>query len=235
MPINEVYETLLDLPNLEYSFRPFEDLLRAAFTARLRDISTARDVNMFACPIRVLLFAYTHEDIPNRTLFAYTRWANDMSYAPNTLSQKRPTAQDLVLLQTLCENQGVKTHVLGNAIRNYLASGGGRQKTWLKPRPIAYQRKRVYVRCNDPCETRVPADPGPYKPEESTRWKKSKIAMVVVGNRPHGNVPRSEVSGPRGPQAGWRLRYALQRVWRDDGVPNKYTLQSRKANRILVK
>ena len=101
MPINEVYEALCKLPEVEFSYAPFEALLWREFAQRLTRIKTAEDVDMFAAPLEVVAFLKTHGIVTDNVLKQWARWSLEASYRPNTLSHKRPTARELTYLYGL--------------------------------------------------------------------------------------------------------------------------------------
>ncbi|CAD7927107.1 unnamed protein product [Amoebophrya sp. A25] len=111
LSVEEMYECICKFASMEFSYRPFEELMWSSFLYRLEhEMPTAREIDQFADPFAVLRMLYGKDLLTPRIAQSFARWAYDASYRPNTLSQKRPNARDLVFLRTILELQPSVAH-----------------------------------------------------------------------------------------------------------------------------
>ncbi len=132
LTLEEIYECLCKFPEMTYSSKKFEELLWTEFEARLAtEVRDTEDVDCFAHPMAVLRMLYaqgrggllnmaadrsSYTLNPNdkndektttssHVLRAFSQWAHDASYRPDTLSNKnrRPTSRDLIFLQRIAQ------------------------------------------------------------------------------------------------------------------------------------
>lgn len=148
--LQELLENAQKFPMLEYSWRPYEELCNEELLCRTKDFVSAEDMDQFVSPFDALRFFQARGLVHDEFVNALCQWCLRGVHRPNVLSERRPTAKELVFLHDVCQERGMDTAAaLQDAIAYYVESGGGRWDEAL-PKPLRYQRKRRYIRTPDP-------------------------------------------------------------------------------------
>jgi hypothetical protein len=150
--VQELLENLQTFPELEYSWRPYEDLCLHELKSRIGKFQTAADVGQLADPIEAMLFLRTKGLLETNFLEAISQWCVRAVHRPNVMSERRPTARQLYQVYDRCWEVGLESSpALQDAITYYVESGGGQWPNAM-PKPLRYHRKRMYIRRFDPME-----------------------------------------------------------------------------------
>lgn len=180
--IQELLENLQAFPQLEFSWRPYEELCLDEFRNRVRTLRTAQDVGQFVDPFETMNFLRTRGLLEDSYLEALSQWCLLTVHRPNVLSERRPTSRQLFQLYDRCRESELQSlPALKDAIRYYVESGGGQWQLAL-PKPLAYNRKRRYLRTHDPLEDVVL--PMTHEPKE-----------VLMEHRPHQQPKMDDLPG----------------------------------------
>lgn len=152
VPMQELLENLQAFPQLEFSWRPYEELCLQQFIERLSAFQTAADVGQLADPFEAMYFLRAKGLLEKGFLEALTQWCLAGVHRPNVCSERRPTARQLAQLYDWCREYDLESSpALRDAIGYYVESGGGQWQPALQ-KPLRYQRKRRYVKNDDPAE-----------------------------------------------------------------------------------
>jgi hypothetical protein len=156
----ELLENLQAFPQLEFSWRPYEELCLQEFQRRLSGFKTAADVGQLADPYETMLFLRAKGLLESSFLEALIQWSLAAAHTPNVRSVRRPTSRQLAQLYDWCHEYGLDANpALSDAIGYYVESGGGQWPDKL-PMPLKYSRQRRFVKSFDPLEDFVAQDSG---------------------------------------------------------------------------
>jgi len=156
MAPQEMLDNILAFPRLEYSWQPYEELCLQQFVKSINGFKSAEDVDQLAQPFEVLSFLQSRGLVHADFLLALCQWSLQGVHRPNVLSERRPTAKQLVLLYDhCCEWNVASAPALQDAIQYYVESAGGRWPV-KNPQPLQYKKRRRYIRAPDPLEGLLP-------------------------------------------------------------------------------
>lgn len=162
VPTQELLENLQAFSLLEFSWKPYEDMCLEELVSRTRTFTFAGDMNQFADPFGALRFMHANNLVHKEFLDALCQWCLEGVHKPNVLSERRPTARQLLNLHDHCREMGMEDNpALKDALAYYVESAGGKWQSRL-PRPLAYHTKRSYIRTEDPLEGHLDADAPRY-------------------------------------------------------------------------
>ena len=150
--LQELLDNLQAFPQLEFSWKAYEDMCLDEFLERISQLRTAEDVDQLVDPFSTLFFLQSHGVLHADFLRALCQWSLKGVHRPNVRSERRPTSQQLVILHDFCFEYGLEEEpALQDALAFFVESGGG---LWhhIYPQPLAYHKKRRYIRTDDPLE-----------------------------------------------------------------------------------
>jgi len=152
VPVQELLDNMQTLPLLEYSWRPYEGQCLEELLARTKAFRFAADMDQFADPFEALRFFQNQNLLSDEFLEALCQWCLLGVHKPNVLSERRPTARQLIGLHDLCTERGLdESAALQDALLYYVESAGGKWADRM-PRPLKYDGDRKYFRSPDPHE-----------------------------------------------------------------------------------
>ena len=109
-----------------------------------------QEVDQLVDPFQVLFFLQARGHLHANYLRALTQWCLRGVHRPNVRSERRPTTAQLVLLYDYCREHGLEEEpALNDTLAYFVESGGGKWHA-LYARPLAYKKKRNYIRKEDP-------------------------------------------------------------------------------------
>ncbi|KAL8269752.1 hypothetical protein Esti_006315 [Eimeria stiedai] len=145
LPLQLLIDEVQGLPRLEFSWRPYEELAKTTLLRRLGELPHADDVDQLADPFATLQFLRAQGSLQEPFLKAMIRWCAAAAHRPATRSQKRPTAEELVLLHDACREFGMADDErLQKAILKFVSTKGGTARNKRFVSPLEYQRNRRY-------------------------------------------------------------------------------------------
>ena len=117
-----------------------------------RSYPGCEEVDQLVDPFEVLFFLRATGQLRPGYLRALTQWCLRGVHRPNVRSERRPTTAQLVSLYDFCREEGLEEEpALNDAIAYFVESAGGKWHS-LYARPLAYTKKRFYIRRDDPLE-----------------------------------------------------------------------------------
>jgi len=156
--VQELLDNLQAFPSLEFSWRPYEELCLDELVSRTRGFKTAADMDQLVSPFDTLYFLQARGLLHEAFFESLIQWCLRGVHRPNTMSERRPTAKQLVTLHDHCCEWGLEnTPGLNDAITYYVESGGGKLPV-TRPQPLKYAKKRRYFFSPDPLEGRIVKD-----------------------------------------------------------------------------
>lgn len=145
LPLQLLLDEVQVLPRLEFSWRPYEELAERELMKRLDALGCAEDVEQLADPFATLQYLRAQGSVSQAFLKAMIRWCLSAAYKPATRSQKRPTAEELVMLHDACrECDMADDERLQKAILKFVSNEGGTARHKRFVSPLEYQRNRRY-------------------------------------------------------------------------------------------
>lgn len=150
--VQELLDNLQAFPQLEFSWKSYEEMCMEEFLQRLAKFRTAEDVDQLVDPFNTLYFLQSNGHLESNYLRALCQWCLKGVHRPNVRSERRPTSQQLVALHDFCLEHGIEEEpALQDALAFFVESGGG---LWHQryAQPLAYHKKRRYIRSDDPLE-----------------------------------------------------------------------------------
>ncbi|KAL8426664.1 hypothetical protein Efla_005921 [Eimeria flavescens] len=145
LPLQLLLDEVQRLPNLEFSWRPYEGLAKKTLLKRLSELECAEDVEQLADPFATMQFLRAQGCLHQPFLKAMIRWCAAAAHKPPTRSQKRPTAEELVMLHDACREYGIADDErLQKAIVKFVSTKGGTARNKRFVSPLEYQRNRRY-------------------------------------------------------------------------------------------
>ncbi|OEH74426.1 hypothetical protein cyc_06406 [Cyclospora cayetanensis] len=142
LPLQLLLDEVQTMPRLEFSWRPYETLADVELQKRLASLESAEDVDQLADPFATLQFLRNQGTVQQHNndtyplfachlcafqefLKALIRWCAAAVYRPATRSQKRPTAEELVMLHDMCREHGIQDdRQLQKAIHKFVSTQG---------------------------------------------------------------------------------------------------------------
>lgn len=170
--VQELLDNLQAFPQLEFSWKSYEDMCMEEFLQRVARFRTAEDVDQLVDPFNTLYFLQSNGNLESNYLRALCQWCLKGVHHPNIRSERRPTSQQLVTLHDFCLEHGIEGEpALQDALAFFVESGGG---LWHQryAQPLAYHKKRRYIRNDDPLEgVELPELPAPHSLARTPRAK----------------------------------------------------------------
>ncbi|KAL8453567.1 hypothetical protein Emag_001786 [Eimeria magna] len=145
LPLQLLIDEVQGLLRLEFSWRPYEELAKTTLLRRLGELRDADDVDQLADPFATLQYLRAQGSLQEPFLKAMIGWCAAAAHRPATRSQKRPTAEELVLLHDACREFGMADDErLQRAILKFVSTKGGTARNKRFVSPLEYQRNRRY-------------------------------------------------------------------------------------------
>lgn len=155
IPLPELLANVQAFPQLEYSWRPYEEKCMEELLLRTRHFSSARDMDQFADPFQALRLFHARGYLHDAFLESLIQWCLVGVHRANVRSERRPTSRQLAYLYEMCRERGLENSAaLKDALQYYMESGGG---IWprIMPKPLKYHKRRSYFHTYDPLKGTV--------------------------------------------------------------------------------
>ncbi|PFH32046.1 hypothetical protein BESB_019870 [Besnoitia besnoiti] len=150
LPTQLLLDDFQKVLDLEFSWQPYEDLIREEFVRRTEAMVDDKDVDELADPFACLNFMKTRGLVSDKFLLALSKWCRAAVNRPATRSYKRPLAHQLVELHDLMRERNMEQNkALEQAVLRFVADDGGCKRRAREVKPLLYQRHRRYISCPD--------------------------------------------------------------------------------------
>ena len=141
----EIFDDVLKMQTLPYSWRPLEELLLKTGLQPFLDSSRgSTEIDQVPFPMDLFFFLKTRNMVNDNILLAYANWARESAARPKTRLGRRIQLMELAVIADQCAERGIGAAVVEEALKVFHLPTTPRP-----PAPLRYAKGRRYIRRAD--------------------------------------------------------------------------------------